>query len=75
VTQFCIDISLMPCERVIYTESHNELAKGKARISEEVDPVTPATLYAGTYYGGVFVGTEQQDDNPDGGGGDSGGGT
>ncbi|MDZ7859425.1 MAG: alpha-amylase family glycosyl hydrolase [Candidatus Krumholzibacteriota bacterium] len=33
-------------ERIIYTESHDEVANGKARMPEEVDPGNAANLYA-----------------------------
>lgn len=32
--------------RVIYTESHDEVANGKARVPEEIAPETTATLFA-----------------------------
>jgi 1,4-alpha-glucan branching enzyme len=33
-------------ERVIYTESHDEVANGRARIPHEISPADPGSLYA-----------------------------
>jgi 1,4-alpha-glucan branching enzyme len=33
-------------ERVIYTESHDEVANGKARLPQEISPESPASYYA-----------------------------
>lgn len=35
-----------PFQRVIYSESHDEVANGKARVASEIDPEHPASGYA-----------------------------
>ena len=35
-----------PLQRVVYTESHDEVANGKARVPEEIDPGNANNLYA-----------------------------
>ena len=35
-----------PFERVIYSESHDEVANGKARVPSEVDPADPENFFA-----------------------------
>lgn len=35
-----------PLERIIYTESHDEVANGKARVPEEIDPGAADSVYA-----------------------------
>jgi 1,4-alpha-glucan branching enzyme len=35
-----------PFQRVIYSESHDEIANGKSRVASEIDPLNPASWYA-----------------------------
>lgn len=35
-----------PFQRVVYSESHDEIANGKSRVSSEIDPANPASWYA-----------------------------
>ena len=35
-----------PTQRVVYTESHDEVANGRARVPEEIDPGNATSYYA-----------------------------
>jgi 1,4-alpha-glucan branching enzyme len=42
----CFSYNGDPFERVIYSESHDEVANGKARVPSEIDPQHPHNYYA-----------------------------
>ena len=50
-----------PTQRVIYTESHDEVANGKARIPEEIWPDQPGSYFAKkrSTLGGALVRSSQ----------------